>query len=217
MPNKTHPCSSCARLCAEAKDKSKRLEKKIYVMTIALTSALTLLGKEAVEEIVSIVNGVEGMTASATEAPSSDGETTPSVSTNSDPRTEPFLRNQSTEAEPLAQTSERPKSGVEGISDPRKASKGLMDVVNGRIPSMGELITMPTAPVLPDSKDEGNDSIGSDTVSYLDQDIIDPNARFVADSPFGGYDYGMDNATLPAPSTVALLGIVPLLGYRRQR
>lgn len=217
MPNKTHSCPSCARLCDEAKDKSKRLEKKIYVMTIALTSALTLLGKEAVEEIVSIVNGVEEMTASATEAPSSDGETTPSVSTNSDPRTEPFLRNQSTEAEFLAQTSERPKSGVEGISDPRKASKGLMDVVNGRIPSMGELITMPTVPVLPDSKDEGNDSIGSDTVSYLDQDIIDPNARFVADSPFGGYDYGMDNATLPAPSALVLLGVGILAINRRRR
>lgn len=217
MSNKTHSCPSCARLCDEAKDKSKRLEKKIYVMTIALTSALTLLGKEAVEGIVSIVNGVEEMTGSAVEPPSSEGESVPSVSSNSAPRTEPFMRNQSTETESLAQTSERAKSGVEGISDPPKASKGLMDIVNGRMPSIGELVDMPSLPMVPVRSNKQNDSLELDTVSYLEYEIIDPNTRFVTDSPFGGYDYGMDNATLPAPSTVALLGIVPLLGYRRQR
>jgi hypothetical protein len=217
MSNKNHSCPSCARLCDEAKDKSKRLERKVYAMTIALTSALTLLGKEAVDEIVSIVNGVEEMTGSAVDPPSTEEIDSSAVSGNSAPRTEPFMGNRSTETESLAQTSERPKSNVEGISDPPKASKGLMDVVNGKMPSIGELVDMPSSSMVPVPRNDQDDSLVPDTVSYLEYEIIDPNARFVTDSPFGGYDYGMDNTTLPVPATVALLGIVPMFARRRQR
>lgn len=220
MPNKPHSCLTCVRLCEEAKDKSLRLEKKVFALTIALTSALTLIGQKAVEEIVSIVRGVQDITDSTGgDSISEDGANNTAVSVGTTPRTAPFLHNQSTEAEEATKTADKGKSGVEGISDTPKAPKGLMDVVNGRIPSMGELVEMSVAPQVPIKTPRlADQSLDSDLISYLDPDMIDPNARFVTGSPFGGYDYGDDNSSmLPVPSTVALLGIVPLLGRRRQR
>jgi hypothetical protein len=218
--SKSHSCQTCARLCDEAKDKSLRLEKKVYAMTIALTSALTLLGERAVEEIISLVRGVESITDSTQgESSAAQNQTSAATSGATAPRTAPFTHGIPTESEPLSQTEDKSKSSVEGISDSRKAPKALMDVVNGRIPSMGELVTVPTAPANPEKRKPTNESIDTDMVSYLDYEIVDPNARFVTDSPFGGYDHSDDTGggNIPAPATVAVLGIVPLIGRRRQR
>jgi hypothetical protein len=38
-------CITCSKLCEEAKDKIKKLEKKVYALTIVCTSAITLLGE----------------------------------------------------------------------------------------------------------------------------------------------------------------------------
>jgi len=218
MSNKVHSCPTCARLCDEAKDKSKRLEKKVYAMTIALTSALTLLGEKAVQEIMSMVRGMENITDSGGgESTGNEVGTSSTSAEGSTPRTRPFIHEQSTTTDSPAQDEAKGKSNTEGISDTRKAPKVLMDVVNGRIPSMGELVEMPAAPAVQPPRRRTSETYADDVISYSDYEIIDPNARFVTDSPFGGYDFESNHGTVPAPATVVVLGIVPLLGRRRQR
>ena len=230
MSNKitnNHRCQSCVRLCDEAKDKSLRLEKKVYVMTIALTSALTLLGTEAVEEITAIVRGVEDITESqrgesteAEEATSADGVV------GTIPRTRPFEQKPSVTPQTNAKSpdGDNSKSDVVGISDnlnKRGANKGIMDVVNGKMPSIGELATMPVSPIRTSGQDQSADDLEMPTVSYLESYVADPNARFVTDSPFGGYDpdegLGFRPESIPTPAAFTVLGVVPLLGSRRRR
>jgi len=52
----THVCPECSRQCAECKEKISKMESKMLKMTIALTSAFTLLGQHAIGYIVDILN-----------------------------------------------------------------------------------------------------------------------------------------------------------------
>lgn len=217
-------CPSCARRCEEAQDKSIRLEKKVFVMTIALTSALTLLGEKAVQEIIAIVRGVQGITESAQGESDSSQDAKPADDTvGAAPRTRPFERKPTGESESPVQAADgaESESNVMGISDPRKsasASQLLVDTVNGKVPSMGELVFMPTVPPPAERKRDTADNDPDDGNPYLDSYVPDLNARFVTESPFGGYptDGSFGAVPIPSPAAIAVLGIVPLLG-RRQR
>lgn len=225
MPSKTDNhsnCPSCARRCEEAQDKSIRLEKKVFVMTIALTSALTLLGEKAVQEIIAIVRGVQGITESAQgESDSSQGEKPADGAIGTAPRTRPFERKPTNESESPVQSADaaESESNVMGISERKSkgsASQLLMDTVNGKMPSMGELVFTPTT--TPSAEPKTDTSDVEDANPYLDSYVPDLNARFVTESPFGGYpsDGSSRPVPIPSPAAIALLGIVPLLG-RRQR
>ena len=180
--------------------------------------SLTLLGEKAVQEIMSMVRGMENITDSGGgESTGNEVGTSSTSAEGSTPRTRPFIHEQSTTTDSPAQDEAKGKSNTEGISDTRKAPKVLMDVVNGRIPSMGELVEMPAAPAVQPPRRRTSETYADDVISYSDYEIIDPNARFVTDSPFGGYDFESNHGTVPAPATVVVLGIVPLLGRRRQR
>jgi hypothetical protein len=65
-------CSSCARICEDAKSKVKSLEKKVYVMTIVCTSAITLLGERGVQSLISAINGMNSAISSASDIGKSD-------------------------------------------------------------------------------------------------------------------------------------------------
>jgi hypothetical protein len=65
-------CSSCARMCEEAKSKVKSLEKKVYVMTIVCTSAITLLGERGVQSLMSAINGMNSAITAASDIGKAD-------------------------------------------------------------------------------------------------------------------------------------------------
>lgn len=56
-------CSECSRQCTECKEKMSKMESKLLKMTIALTSALTLIGQQGVEYIVSVIENTEKIVA----------------------------------------------------------------------------------------------------------------------------------------------------------
>jgi hypothetical protein len=53
MPQKSYTCEPCAKLCEEAKQNVKKLQKKLYIMTIVCTAAITLLGEQGAKALVS--------------------------------------------------------------------------------------------------------------------------------------------------------------------
>ena len=58
MSHNNHVCESCSKLCQEAKENVKKLQKKLYVLTIVCTSAITLLGEEGGKALMSSLNTV---------------------------------------------------------------------------------------------------------------------------------------------------------------
>jgi len=222
MSHKSHStCPTCARICDDAKAEAKRLNKKVYAMTIALTSALTLLGKEAAKEVIAYVKVVQDSTDSGGGESAGANSATAASSDDADhpePRTRPFIHKESTPSADQSTEAAKDKSNSQvGLSAPRTAlDKQLMDAVNGKMPSMGELVEMPV--LVPKSRRADSDGLAMyyDVDPYRDNTVIDPNARFVTDSPFGGYPQDDVPADLPAPTTVAVLGIVPLIGSRRR-
>lgn len=56
MSSKPHTCDSCLKLCDEAKQNVKNLQKKVYIMTIVCTSAITLLGEQGAKALLSALN-----------------------------------------------------------------------------------------------------------------------------------------------------------------
>lgn len=56
MANKPQSCDSCLKLCDEAKQNVKNLQKKVYVMTIVCTSAITLLGEQGAKALLSAIS-----------------------------------------------------------------------------------------------------------------------------------------------------------------
>jgi hypothetical protein len=65
-------CSTCARICEEAKAKVKSLEKKVYIMTIVCTSAITLLGEKGIQSLITALNGVNSAMSAAAETGSGE-------------------------------------------------------------------------------------------------------------------------------------------------
>jgi len=59
IKNNEHSCPECSKQCKECKEKILKAESKILKMTIALTASFTLLGKEAVEFVIEMVNNTE--------------------------------------------------------------------------------------------------------------------------------------------------------------
>jgi hypothetical protein len=229
MSQKPHTnCPTCARVCDDAKEEAKRLNKKVFLMTIALTSALTLLGQEAAQQVLAYVKVVQDSTESGG-GESAEANSSARAETGEDdlpaPRTQPFIPKPSTSAQNQSvDADEADGESLSGSVDmplptQRGRSNSLMDVVSGKLPSIGELVTTPSPIRNGTESDEGDSpSIYSDVISYSYQDntVADSNARFVTDSPFGGYPTDFGSATIPAPAAVAVLGIVPLLRYRRR-
>lgn len=58
-------CDTCAKLCDDAKENVKKLEKKIYTLTIVCTSAITLLGEQAAKSIVNTISTMSSAMSSA--------------------------------------------------------------------------------------------------------------------------------------------------------
>lgn len=59
MPNKSHICQTCFLICEEAKENVKKLQKKLYVMTIVCTAAITLLGEQGAKSLMASLNAVK--------------------------------------------------------------------------------------------------------------------------------------------------------------
>ena len=76
MSHKPHVCDSCAKICEEAKSNVKKLQKKIYVLTIVCTSAITLLGEQGGKALLSSINTVNSAmsAASGKEAPKEENK-----------------------------------------------------------------------------------------------------------------------------------------------
>lgn len=53
MATKQHNCETCSKICEESKIKVKQLEKKVFALTIVVTSAVTLLGEQAANALLS--------------------------------------------------------------------------------------------------------------------------------------------------------------------
>lgn len=58
MAHKLHTCESCSKLCEEAKQNVKKLQKKVQILTIVCTSAVTLLGEQGGKALISSLNTV---------------------------------------------------------------------------------------------------------------------------------------------------------------
>lgn len=59
MPQKSYTCEPCAKLCEEAKQNVKKLQKKVYVMTIVCTAAITLLGEQGAKALISVLDSTK--------------------------------------------------------------------------------------------------------------------------------------------------------------
>jgi hypothetical protein len=59
MANKPQACEPCAKLCEEAKQNVKKLQKKVYVMTIVCTAAITLLGEQGAKALISVLDSTK--------------------------------------------------------------------------------------------------------------------------------------------------------------
>lgn len=225
MSGKTMRCQSCARLCKEAKKKSVRLEKRVYLLTIFLTAALTLLGKKAMDEVLAIVKGIQDITESG------EVEASQQQQGDSDEASSEFdLPISSITVRPPQEGTVGPQSsdlivddlGVGGITDfPRRTgSQALVDVVKGKPPLFGESMWMPIAPM------ELNGSSVFESIPvrpHLNLYPTDMNSWFATDSPFGGYSMGENDnfwfgsEAVPTPATITSLAIIPLLWIRHRR
>jgi len=58
MNSKSHICEFCSRSCEEAKQTVKKLNKRLYMLTIVCTSAITLLGEQGGKALLSSLNTV---------------------------------------------------------------------------------------------------------------------------------------------------------------
>lgn len=56
MANKPQVCEPCAKLCEEAKQNVKKLQKKVYVLTIVCTAAITLLGEQGAKALIAVLD-----------------------------------------------------------------------------------------------------------------------------------------------------------------
>lgn len=56
MANKPQACEPCAKLCEEAKQNVKKLQKKVYVLTIVCTAAITLLGEQGAQALIAVLD-----------------------------------------------------------------------------------------------------------------------------------------------------------------
>lgn len=63
-------CPECSRQCLECKEKIKNMESKMLKMTIALTSALTLIGQQGMEYIINAVQNAEKIVSVEEKTPS---------------------------------------------------------------------------------------------------------------------------------------------------
>jgi len=65
MNIKSHVCQSCFLICEEAKQNLKKLEKKLYVMTIVCTATITLLGEQGAKSLMTSLNTINSAMSAA--------------------------------------------------------------------------------------------------------------------------------------------------------
>ena len=61
MGSKNNACEACAQACFDAKQKVPQLEKRLYVLTIVMTVALTLAGRELIKEVADYLSSINSV------------------------------------------------------------------------------------------------------------------------------------------------------------
>ena len=75
MSTKSHICQSCFLICEEAKENVKKLQKKLYAMTIVCTVSITLLGEQGAKALMASVNTVNSAMSAVEDKKDSKEET----------------------------------------------------------------------------------------------------------------------------------------------
>lgn len=74
MNSNSHGCETCSKICEDAKNSVKSLQKKVYTLTIVCTSALTLLGEQGAKAVLSTVNSMNSVMAAVDGKSGKDGK-----------------------------------------------------------------------------------------------------------------------------------------------
>jgi hypothetical protein len=233
MSHKSHVCESCSKLCEEAKSNVKKLQKKIYILTIVTTSAITLLGEQGGKALLSSLNTVnsamsvaEGKLPEKNKDNHAEQEKVNPVHPTKGawiPARNKFIT-ENTKKEPVKKYE---------ITDElsrftKKEKENTINVVEPKIPQnllAGILSTEQTQP-LTIQKTNGNIPQISDnfsvffTPSLLPFDVYSTTLALGNNYGFGDY-YGIDagyipSANVPDSSTVSILTLGTFINTRKR-
>ncbi len=221
-------CETCAQTCFDAKQKVPQLEKKLYILTIVMTIALTLAGQELIKTVADYLSGindvveksnqlqdnitpapVDGSVKALNDRPSAVSVVYPPAEASHTPAE--FVKDS------------KPSDEYSGLTDSKlkntyvSRSEYLVKIASGKSSEVYPSLSFTSAPgtVFAD-----NHSMML-TPSLLPFDVYGTTLGLGINYGFGGY-YGIDAGwayippSIPEPTTMALFSLYPLVGSRRR-
>ena len=219
MSHTPHVCDSCAKICEEAKSNVKKLQKKVYVLTIACTSAFTLLGEQGVKTVMGTVNSINSIVAPKDQKEvdnKKEVEKTAFV-----PRFNRFLK--SNQKQQIKTNTEQP----EFFEPKEKENENKDEMVASNLPkNLIKTITQDSIPTELSMQPNANTLsplYPKDlflTPSTLPFDVYSTTLALGDDYGFGGY-YGMntgyvDQTAIPDAKAISILTFGTLLNSRKR-
>lgn len=213
-------CPTCAAQCEDAKAKVKSLEKRLYVMTIAVTASMTMLGKEAVQTLMTYVNTVKDISTDGSDA-NSKQEEAKKVSLAPTFSNKPWWLGESSRYRPVGSVAAGDKS------EPTKEKQATND---NAVLSDNDVSAI-VAAAMKDTKNSDRKPSIEESISDLPMESmpieianasqIAPYPFLVQDIQFGGYDVGQgfayvsnNETTVPSPNTLFVLALTGMFNNR---
>ena len=228
MHNHTSGCDSCAKICEEAKDTLKSLQKKVYALTIVCTSALTLLGEQGAKAVMStvgsmnkLVDAADGKDAKAPDAPAEHHKTTLGNPLIGKPWMSPPPKNVQ-EHQPIDEEAAKLALAKKNTGKPKQPDiikPVLTDATIKNVLSNNQTLVLPEQPVVvPQMPQDAFTAFL--TPSALPFDVYSTTLALGGNYGFGEYyGYGsLDAAPAPVPEagTLSVIAFSQLVNTRRR-
>jgi len=233
MGSKNNACEACAQACFDAKQKVPQLEKRLYALTIVMTVALTLVGRELIKEVadyLSSINNVVEQSNQLQNTINSDSTGTTSVEkveqapVSVGVNTPPSVIKEFPSTAVKQDVKIKSPIGIASIDVPSSSSSStsyinqsttLTKLISSNAVDVAQSSFLATTPQFAD-----NHSVLL-TPSLLPFDVYSTTLGLGINYGFGGY-YGIDTGwsyippSIPEPATMTLFGLYPVFSSRRK-